>query len=109
MKMPEIMTATPGRVNNEVAREASAAAILASGLYLLSDYVKPEKGVAYRKYAYESMKNLTTSYRIPQGEKQGFILDHSTGHHPAGSEIDVPLNYADYYYIEALMRQGETK
>ena len=105
MKMPEVADALPDRVADDVARDASAAAILASGLYLLSEYVEPAKAERYRSYADETLRNLTRSYRIPVGEKYGFILDHSTGHHPAGSEIDVPLNYADYYYIEALMRQ----
>lgn len=108
MKMPEIINAIPDMVNPGVPRDASAAAILSSGLYLLSDYVEPAKAAAYRQYADETVRNLTTSYRIPTGEKQGFILDHSTGHHPAGSEIDVPLNYADYYYIEALLRQNNS-
>lgn len=57
------------------------------------------------EYADETVRNLTHCYRIPVGEKQGFLLDHSTGNHPAGSEIDVPLNYADYYYIESLLSQ----
>ena len=102
MKMPEVADATPDNVAADVARDASAAAILASGLYLLSDYVSPEKAERYRTYADKTVDNLTRLYRIPTGEKYGFILDHSTGHHPAGSEIDVPLNYADYYYLEAL-------
>ena len=102
MKMPEVADATPDNVAADVARDASAAAILASGLYLLSGYVSPEKAERYRTYADKTVDNLTRLYRIPTGEKYGFILDHSTGHHPAGSEIDVPLNYADYYYLEAL-------
>ena len=105
MRMPEVMDATAENVREDVPRDASAAAILASGLYMLSDFVAPEEGDRYRAYADEMVKNLTDSYRIPTGERYGFILDHSTGHHPAGSEIDVPLNYADYYYIEALGRK----
>ncbi len=68
--------------------------------------MSPEKATRYRSYADSILDTLTASYRIPQGEKYGFILDHSIGHHPAGSEIDVPLNYADYYYLEALLRQS---
>ena len=106
MKMPEVENATPSEVVGDVPRDASAAAIIASGLYLLSEYEEDAtKAAAYRRYADETLRNLTASYRIPTGEKKGFLLDHNTGHHPAGSEIDVPLNYADYYYIEALMRQ----
>ena len=105
MRMPEVMDASAEDVREDVPRDASAAAILASGLYMLSDYVEPAKGMRYRAYADESLRNLTECYRIPTGVKYGFLLDHSTGHHPAGSEIDVPLNYADYYYIEALGRK----
>lgn len=83
-------------------RDASAAAILASGLYELSDY--SARGKQYRAAAGKILQQLTKSYRSPIGENKGFILLHSTGHLPAGSEIDVPINYADYYYLEALLR-----
>ena len=36
---------------------------------------------------------------------QGFLLLHSTGNYPGNDEIDVPINYADYYYLEALLRR----
>ncbi len=39
-----------------------------------------------------------------EGYQRGFILKHSVGHLPADSEIDTPLNYADYYYLEAIQR-----
>ena len=39
-----------------------------------------------------------------EGEQAGFILRHSVGHLPGGWEVDVPLTYADYYYVEALLR-----
>lgn len=82
-------------------RDASAAAIAASAFYELAGYSKADD---YRKYADKILTNLTNSYRSPIGENSGFILLHSVGHLPAKSEIDVPLNYADYYYIEALLR-----
>jgi len=43
-------------------------------------------------------------YTAPAGENGGFILRHSTGAYPFSSEVDVPLTYADYYYLEALTR-----
>lgn len=88
----------------EVARDASAAALIASALYELSEYVDSEKGDHYRTTADEILDSLTANYVNDTGDKQGFLLDHSTGHHPAGSEIDVPLVYADYYYLEGLLR-----
>lgn len=49
--------------------------------------------------------SLNRFYRAPLGSHHGFLLLHSTGHHPGNVEIDVPLNYADYYYLEALGHQ----
>ena len=44
-------------------------------------------------------------YRAQPGTNGGFILMHSVGSIPHGSSIDVPLNYADYYFLEALLRK----
>ncbi len=88
-------------------RDASAAACFASGLYELSTYSK--NGKEYRKAADKIMENLTNSYRSPIGQNKGFILLHSTGARPAKSEVDVPLCYADYYYIEALLRSKKVE
>jgi unsaturated chondroitin disaccharide hydrolase len=84
-------------------RDASAAALMASALYELSTY--SSNGKSYRKAADQILSNLTKSYQAKPGGSQGFILLHSTGHKPANSEIDVPISYADYYYLEALLRQ----
>ena len=57
----------------------------------------------YSDYAETILKNLSgTKYLAAKGSNQGYVLMHSTGSLPHGSEIDVPLNYADYYYMEAL-------
>jgi len=90
----------PGIPN--VPRDASAAAVIASGLYELSGYSKNTK--QYRAFADKIMTSLTKNYRSPIGDNKGFILIHSTGNKPANSEIDAPINYADYYYLEALLR-----
>jgi len=84
-------------------RDASAAAVIASALYELSTY--SANGKLYKTTADKIVNSLTTSYTAKPGESQGFILLHSTGHKPAKSEIDVPISYADYYYLEALIRQ----
>jgi rhamnogalacturonyl hydrolase YesR len=83
-------------------RDASAAAVIASGLYELSTYSK--QGTAYRAAADTILVNLTDHYRASAGTNKGFILLHSTGQKPTNSEVDVPINYADYYYLEALLR-----
>lgn len=82
-------------------KDASAAAITAAALFELAGF---SKAPDYRGYAQKILASLTSHYRSPIGQNGGFLLLHSTGHHPAGSEIDVPIIYADYYYVEALMR-----
>lgn len=101
MKAPGMET----KSNSDIPRDASAAAILASGLYELASYVDAGRSQRYCTTADKILDSLTTSYTINPGEDEGFILNHSTGHHPADSEVDVPLVYADYYYIEALLRK----
>jgi len=84
-------------------RDVSAATVMASALYELSTYSNKSKG--YYDKADRIMKSVTTTYASDPGANKGFILGHSTGSKPAGSEIDVPLSYADYYYLEALVRR----
>ena len=90
---------------DSVPRDASAAALIASGLYELCTYITPEKGKRYKSIADKIVGNLGRHYQAEPGTHYGFLLLHSTGHHPGGSEIDVPLNYADYFYLEALARK----
>ncbi|WDF81454.1 glycoside hydrolase family 88 protein [Mucilaginibacter sp. KACC 22773] len=84
-------------------RDVSAAAVMASALYELSTY--STNGKLYRGKADLIVKNLTDRYTAGPGTSKGFILLHSTGSRPANTEVDVPLSYADYYYLEALLRQ----
>ena len=97
MKAPEIPN---------VPRDASASAIIASALYELSGYVSAEKSKEYLAKANKIVDSLNKHYQAKPGTAYGFLLLHSTGHLPAKSEIDVPLNYADYYYLEALTRKA---
>lgn len=84
-------------------RDASAACVVASALLELQKYCTEEKGKEYKENAVKMLASLSgDSYRSP--ERRSSFLDHSTGHHPAGSEIDASIIYADYYYIEALQR-----
>ncbi|MCP4311282.1 MAG: glucuronyl hydrolase [Bacteroidetes bacterium] len=84
-------------------RDVSSAAIIASALYELSTY--SEKGTFLRSEADRILDSIWENYRSPEGDNYGFILDHATGNLPDGSEIDVPLNYADYYFMEAQLRR----
>jgi len=88
-------------------RDASAAAVIASGLYELSQY--SDQHTDYLKKANQILKSLSTAYIAPEGSAKGFILLQSTGSKPSGSEVDVPLIYADYYYLEALLRSKAMK
>lgn len=83
-------------------RDASAAAILASALIELSELSGNDN---YSKVAMNILKELSTDkYTAAIGENSHFLLKHCVGDLPRNSEVDVPLNYADYYYIEALRR-----
>lgn len=86
-------------------RDVSAAAITAAALYELCTYAHKEQ---YRNTADLIMESLSSpAYRARQGTNGGFLLMHSVGSIPHGSEIDVPLNYADYYFLEALKRKRD--
>lgn len=92
----------------ETPRDASAAAVIASGMLELSTMVAD--GKKYFDYAETMIKNLSgANYLSAKGENQGYVLMHSVGSLPHGSEIDTPLNYADYYYLEALKRYLDLK
>ena len=86
-------------------RDASAAAIISSALLELSGFVTGDERQTYRDLAIAQLGALSSpTYRAPLGENGGFLLQHSTGSFPRHSEVDVPLNYADYYFLEALLR-----
>ncbi len=91
-------------------KDASAACVVASALLELSTYVPAEKGAEYREAAEKMLVSLSENYK--SGDSCVSFLLHSTGNYPNKSEIDAAIIYADYYYIEALLRlrrlqQGE--
>lgn len=89
-------------------RDASAAAVTASALFELSTYVKDQKSKEYFNTAKQILHSLGgTAYRAKEGQNANFILMHSVGSIPHNSEIDVPLIYADYYFVEALARYNQ--
>ena len=89
-------------------RDASAAAIMACGLIELSGYVDEEKSIRYLAVAEKMIRTLASEeYLAEEGEIYGFLLKHSTGFKLRGSEVDAPLTYADYYFLEALMRWSD--
>ena len=90
---------------NSEPKDASAAAIIASALYELKNYSSNKK--QYKSFADKIMKSLIQKYRAPLGSAKGYLLLHSTGNKPFNGEVDVPLIYADYYFLEALLRKGK--
>jgi len=84
-------------------RDASAACVVASALLELSTYLDKDKAEEYKDAAVKMLKSLSSPAYQCGDAKPAFLL-HSTGHWPNGSEIDASIIYADYYYIEALLR-----
>lgn len=84
-------------------RDASAAAVVASGLLELSTYLPDKQGQAYRDAAEQMLKSLSGKSYQSRKKNNAFLL-HSTGNLPANSQIDCSIVYADYYYMEALLR-----
>jgi hypothetical protein len=89
-------------------RDVSAATVTASALFELAKF-SPSQKTLYIRTAESILKNLGKDYLSRPGANKGFLLGHSTGSFPQQSEVDVPIIYADYYYLEALLRQRESK
>jgi unsaturated chondroitin disaccharide hydrolase len=89
-------------------KDASAAAVTASALLELSTYVRKPEGKEYFNDAVEMLKELSSAKYQSRNKNDAFLL-HSTGSKPDNSEIDVPIIYADYYYLEALLRLNKIK
>ena len=85
-------------------RDASAAAVMCSALLELAKYAEPSLSNKYKNAAFTIVRNLSKSYKAAAETNGGFLLKHSVGSLPAKSEVDVPLTYADYYFIESLLR-----
>ncbi len=97
----------PGKKSRKPAakRDASAAAVMASALIELSQIDPGEMAPQWLALAEQQLRTLSSpEYLAAEGELGGFILKHGVGHLKAKAEVDVPLTYGDYYYVEALMR-----
>jgi len=89
-------------------RDASAGAVIASALLELSTYVDKSKAKEYIANAKTMISTLSSSqYKAAAGSNGGFVLLHGVGNMPANTEIDTPLTYGDYYFIEAMKRYKE--
>ncbi|MDG5801053.1 glycoside hydrolase family 88 protein [Marinilabiliaceae bacterium ANBcel2] len=97
----------PNRFDS-IPRDASAAAITASALLELSTLI--DDGEYYFQFAEKQLRSLASSpYLAEPGTNNGFVLKHSVGSIPHNQEIDVPLVYADYYFLEAIQRYKNIK
>lgn len=86
-------------------RDASTAAVMAGGLIELSQLMEDGKGAKYLDFAKAQLLSLSSpAYLAEEGKNGGFVLMHSTGHIPEGHEIDTAIGYADYYFLESLLR-----
>lgn len=95
----------------DCSRDASAGAIMCSALIELSE-LTTDKALSETalSVAETQLRNLNSpSYRNAMGNNGNFILKYSVGHMPANTEVDKPLSYADYYFVEALMRYKTLK
>ena len=90
-------------------RDASSASIIASSLIELSNTVEsPDE--KYFRFAEKILRSLSNNeYLSKKGENGFFILKHSVGGYPQESEIDTPINYADYYFLEAIIKYCNKK
>jgi unsaturated chondroitin disaccharide hydrolase len=92
-----------------IPRDASAAAIVCAALFEMSTFLD-EKGRYYFEKAEKMLVSLSSApYLAEPGSNNNFILKHSVGSIPHGVEIDVPLVYADYYFLEALLRYSNLR
>ena len=91
-------------------RDTSAAAIMSSALFELAGLTRsPPAAARYTAFAGAQLRALASpAYLAQPGENGGFLLKHATGNFPDHSEVDVPLNYADYYFLEALLRASKS-
>lgn len=84
-------------------RDASSAAVMASALIELYQFTKDK---SYLDYSNKVINSLSSDkYLLNNSVKVPFLLDHSTGNWPKKDEIDQPINYADYYFLEAIIRK----
>jgi hypothetical protein len=86
-------------------RDASAGAVATSALFELIEYAPDDTAGSLREFGSKAITSLSSpEYRAPTGQNGGFLLMHCVGDYPIDDEIDVAISYADYYYLEALLR-----
>lgn len=87
-------------------RDASAGAIMASSFIELAGYTQDKAlSKVLMEMAETQIRTLASpEYLAEKGRNGFFLLKHSVGSYPSDTEVNVPLTYADYYFLEALLR-----
>ena len=85
-------------------RDVSASVIVASALVELYGYTNNKEYINYSKKVVNSIKNISNTYILPENENIPFILDHNFGDWSKRSEMDEPIVYGDYYFLQTLLR-----
>lgn len=85
-------------------RDTSAGACAASGLLLLSELVGEMESRLYQEPAVRMLESLYRHYGAWDDEQEEGLIRHGTSHYPEGKNIDVPLIYGDYFFVEGLSR-----
>lgn len=93
------------RPGDPVLRDSSAGAIIASALAELASFTSGKESKRYHKTALKIARTLASpEYLAAPGENGGFLLKHGVTNLHKWSGVDIPLTYADYYFLEALQR-----
>ncbi|MDR6551571.1 glycoside hydrolase family 88 protein [Paenibacillus qinlingensis] len=85
-------------------RDSSAGACAACGLLLIAEQVNSQEASLYREAGERILHSLYTNYGAWDSETEEGLVTHGTSHYPEGKNIDVPLIYGDYYFVEGLSR-----
>ncbi|MGB7394240.1 MAG: glycoside hydrolase family 88 protein [Pricia sp.] len=87
----------------DAVRDVSAATVIASAFFELDGYTDDPKYLAYANKVLDTLRSR--EYLLPAEVDAPFILDHATGNWPKNDEMDEPIVYADYYFLEAMLRK----
>lgn len=84
-------------------RDSSAGACAACGLIELSKLVPPAESALYFDAAVKILQSLYENYSSWDADEEALLL-HATGSAPSGANVDVPLIYGDYFFVEGIAK-----
>ena len=92
----------PGEIG--AIRDSSAGACAASGLLLLAGLVDDSESRVYRENAEKMLESLYRNYGAWDDLSEEGLIMHGTSNYPENKNIDVPLIYGDFFFVEGLAR-----